>query len=71
MNTSLQILKSFPTRTEAQIAQEFLRAHDIETILKADDAGGLEPNMNWSGQVLLLIDSSFANKANELLAATI
>ncbi len=51
--------------------QALLRSCDIETIIQADDAGGMQPHLLFgNGGVRLLVHSSQAEEAAQVLSAT-
>ena len=65
---NLVAVGSYPNRIEAEIAQGALDAADIEAIVSADDAGGLQPGL-WVGEgVRVLVRAEDAERAKELLS---
>lgn len=70
MNTH-SCLRTYLTRSEAELDQALLRSCGFETIIQADDAGGMQPHLLFgNGGVRLLIHSSLADEAAQVLAAT-
>ncbi len=64
-------LRTYLTRNEAELDQALLRSCDIETIIQADDAGGMQPHLLFgNGGVRLLVHSARADEAAQVLAAT-
>src|SRR5262249_41425806 len=59
---------SFLNRMEAELAQGALEAAEIESVVSADDAGGLRPHL-WLSGVRLLVRAGAAEGARELLDA--
>ena len=57
---------SFLNRMEAELAQGALDAAEIESVVSADDAGGLRPHL-WLSGVRLLVRAEDAERARELL----
>jgi len=57
---------SFPTRSEAEIAQGLLASAGIDASVSADDAGGASPFV-LSGAAQLLVDEDDFDAASELL----
>jgi hypothetical protein len=53
----------FATRNAAEIAATKLEAHGIECLVKADDAGGMYPNLALAGGVRLQVRASDAERA--------
>ena len=65
---SFEIVATFPSEIEAELAQATLSAAGIESFLKFDDAGGmLSPLLQREG-VRVLVDGARAAEARELLA---
>lgn len=58
---------SYNTRTDAELAQTALTAAGIESVVTADDAGGLYP-FDLSGGARLLVDEADAENAAAILA---
>ena len=70
MNTH-SCLRTYLTRNEAEMDQALLRSCGFETIIQADDAGGMQPHLLFgNGGVRLLIHSSQADEAAQVLDAT-
>ena len=64
-------LRTYLIRNEAELDQALLRSCGFETIIQADDAGGMQPHLLFgNGGVRLLIHSSQADEAAQVLAAT-
>ena len=59
---------SFLNRMEAELAQGALQAAEIESVVSADDAGGLRPHL-WMSGIRLLVRAEDAERARELLDA--
>lgn len=57
----------YSTRRNAEMAQEYLRDADIEAFVRADDAGGMYPQMQRPQGVKLVGMSSAAQDAYEAL----
>ena len=65
--TELVVVGTFLNHIEADMAQGALEAADIESMISADDAGGLRPHL-WMGGVRLLVRAEDAEQATEILA---
>ncbi len=65
-DSRLVAVGDFPNRIDAEIAQGALEAAGIESMVSADDAGGMRPNL-WLSGVRLLVRESDAADARELL----
>ena len=61
-------VKSCNTRLEAELDKSLLDSHGIESMISADDAGGMRPDLLWAaGGVRLLVKQEDAQKALKLL----
>jgi hypothetical protein len=58
------VIRTFLTRIEAEIAQVTLEAASIESMLAADDAGGLRPGLAGTR---LLVRAEDVERAAEVL----
>jgi hypothetical protein len=56
------------SRIEAELIAGMLRSHGVRAIVLADDAGGLEPQLQFEG-VRVLVAPSDADSARQLIAA--
>jgi hypothetical protein len=64
----LVVLTTFPNHIQADLAQSALDAGGIESLVRADDAGGEQPGL-WLGRgVQVLVRASDAELAKEILA---
>jgi putative signal transducing protein len=58
---------TYSNKIDAELAQGALEAADIEAIVSADDAGGLQPGL-WVGKgVRVLVRAEDAERAKEIL----
>jgi len=55
------------SRTEAELIVGMLRSNGLTAVVSADDAGGVEPQLQWQG-VRVLVASSDEAAARQLLA---
>ena len=62
----LVVVGTFLSQIEADMARGALEAADIESMISADDAGGLRPHL-WMGGVRLLVRSEDAEQALRIL----
>jgi hypothetical protein len=60
-------IRTFATRSEAEIAQGLLASAGIAASLSTDDAGGAYP-FDFSGGAQLLVDEDDVEAATELLS---
>lgn len=59
---------TYPTRSDAELAQSLLAVEGIASVVAADDAGGAYP-FDLSGGARLLVDEADAEQAAAILAA--
>jgi hypothetical protein len=64
--SQLVVVGMFPNPIDAELARSALQAADIESLVSADDAGGLRPSL-WLSGVRLLVRSEDAEHAQEIL----
>jgi hypothetical protein len=60
-------IASFPTRSDAELAQSVLAAAGIASVLAADDAGGAYP-FDLTGGARLLVEDEDAEDAATVLS---
>ena len=65
-DTELVVVGTFLNQIEAELAHATLEAADIESMISADDAGGLRPHL-WMGGVRLLVRAEDAEQAGKIL----
>ena len=66
-DSDLVVVRTFSDRIEADLAQSALEAAGIESMIRGDDAGGLQPGL-WVGTgVDLLVREEDAGTAREIL----
>lgn len=63
------VVGTYPTRSDAELAQTALTAAGIPSVLAADDAGGAYPFDLTGAGVRLLVDEADADDAAAILAA--
>ncbi len=68
-DAELVVVATYLNRVDADLAQGALRAHGIESMVSADDAGGVRPGL-WMGGVRLLVRSEDARRAKTVLGPT-
>lgn len=64
---SFDVVATFLTRIDADLAQTALEAAGIEATVSADDAAGMRPHL-WMGGVRLLVSTSDLERAKAVLA---
>ena len=65
--TELVVVRTFYDRIEADLAQSALEAAGIESMVRGDDAGGLQPGLWKSEGVQVLVRAEDARQAAEVL----
>jgi Putative prokaryotic signal transducing protein len=65
-NAELVVVGTFLNQIEADMAQGALEAAEIESMISADDAGGLRPHL-WMGGVRLLVRAEDVEQAVKIL----
>lgn len=63
----LVVIRTFADAISAQIAQLALDAHNIQSVVVGDDAGGLYPALTFSKGVRLAVQHTDAVRALRLL----
>jgi Putative prokaryotic signal transducing protein len=66
-NADLVVVRTFQNKFEAEMAQGALEAAEIESIVSADDAGGMRPDLARWGGVRLLVRTEDAEEAGKIL----
>jgi hypothetical protein len=65
-HSELVVVATFLNRIEAEMARGALEAVEIESMVSADDAGGLRPGL-WMSGVKLLVRAEDAKRAASVL----
>jgi hypothetical protein len=64
---ALVVLRTFLNDIDAQLAKTALEAAEIDSMIRADDAGGMRPHL-WVGSgVELVVRAEDVDRANEIL----
>jgi hypothetical protein len=61
------VVAMFLNQIDAELAQSALTAAGIESMISADDAGGLRPHLTFGGGVRLLVRAEDAEQASKIL----
>jgi hypothetical protein len=67
MADELIVLRTFGNHVEADLAKSALDAAGIESMIRADDAGGMRPHMWASLGVAVCVRADDAERAAEIL----
>jgi len=70
MADELVNIKIFSNEFEAGMAQQILERSEIKSFVSADDAGGMEPQLQRSMGVRLVVNRTDAERALEILNTT-
>ncbi len=71
MSEDLIVIRVFNNEVDAGMAQQLLRDAGLKSFTFKDDAGGMEPQLQLSGGVRLVISRADAEQAEMLLASFI
>jgi hypothetical protein len=66
MDDELRVIRTYVNHFEADIARSALEAAGIESMIRADDCGGVRPHL-WMGGIELLVRDQDADRADEVL----
>lgn len=69
MSDEIVVLRVFDNEVEAQMAQQMLRDAGVATFIFKDDGGGMEPHLQRTNGVRLLLNSDDAVRAQDILQA--
>ena len=61
------LIKTFSNEAEAHMAQQMLQEAGVPAFVLKDDAGGMEPHLQLTGGVRLLVSRADAERAREIL----
>ena len=67
MSDQVVVLKTFNNEIEAAMAQQVLQEAGMTAFVSKDDAGGLEPHLQRTNGVRLVVNLVDARRAHKLL----
>jgi putative signal transducing protein len=67
MSEEVVVLRVFNNEIDAGMAQQLLQEGGITAFVFKDDAGGMEPQLQRSAGVSLVINRADAQRANQML----
>ena len=70
IDAPLVVIRTFLNNVDAELARSALEAAEIESLIQADDCGGVRPHL-WMGGVELLVTAEDAARADEVLATSV
>ena len=68
-DTALVVIRTFLNNVDAELARGVLESAAIESMIQADDCGGVRPHL-WMGGVRLLVAAENAARAEEVLGTS-
>ena len=66
MSDDLVVVRTYLNKFEAEVAKTALDAADIDSMIRADDCGGVRPGL-WMSGVALVVRTEDAARAEEIL----
>jgi hypothetical protein len=69
MSEEIVVLRVFDNELEAQMAQQRLQDAGVPTFTFKDDGGGMEPHLQRTNGVRLVLNSADAERAEDILQA--
>ncbi len=65
----MAVIRTFSNEIEAEMAMSALEAAGIESAMRRDDCGGVQPAMGWTAGVQVIVDDKDVELATEVLDA--
>jgi hypothetical protein len=69
MSDEIAVLRVFDNEVEARMAQQLLRDGGVTSFIFKDDGGGMEPHLQRTNGVRLVLQSVDADRAQDILQA--
>lgn len=69
MSEEIAVLRVFDNETEARMVQQRLQDAGVPTFIFKDDGGGMEPHLQRTNGVRLVLNSADAERAEDILHA--
>ena len=69
MSEEIVVLRVFDNELKAQMAQQRLQDAGVSTFIFKDDGGGMEPHLQRTNGVRLVLNSTDAERAEDILQA--
>lgn len=70
MSDEIVVLRVFDNELEARMAQQLLQGAGVATFIFKDDGGGMEPHLQRTIGVRLVLNSADAERADDILQAS-
>ncbi|MDQ5844360.1 MAG: DUF2007 domain-containing protein [Acidobacteriota bacterium] len=71
MEEEVVVLKTFNNEVDAEMAQQMLRDAGVKCFVSKDDAGGMEPQLQGTVGVRLMVNRADAESAQQILSSVI
>ena len=71
MSEEVAVLKTFDNEIDARMAQEILRDAGVTGFVFKDDGGGMEPHLQRTNGVRLIVKGADAERAHQILGTLI
>lgn len=71
MSDEMIVLQTFNNEVAAGMAQQVIRDAGMKAFILKDDGGGMEPHLQLTGGVRLVVNSVDAERAHQLLQSSI
>jgi hypothetical protein len=69
MSEEVVVVRMFSLEMDAIMAQQILQESGVRAFVFKDDAGGMEPHLQRTGGVRLVVSRADAERAREILQA--
>ena len=69
MSDEIVVIRVFDNEVEARMAQQLLRDAGVTSFIFKDDGGGMEPHLQRTNGVRLVLQSGDAERAQDILQA--
>ncbi len=67
MHEEIVVIKIFSNETDAAMAQQVIQESGVRAFISKDDAGGMEPHLQRTTGVRLVVNRVDAERATEIL----
>ena len=67
MSEEIMVIKTFSNETEAAMAQQLLKQSGVRSFVFKDDAGGMEPHLQRTNGIRLVVSRADVDRAVEIL----
>lgn len=71
MEEEVVVLKTFNNEVDAEMAQQMLRDAGVKSFVSKDDGGGMEPQLQGTVGVRLMVNRADAESAQQILSSVI